>query len=259
MPLSCRASRMGPGVCEGSRARCGWVARHRPPRARASTRDASPRAGATTRAEALPYATIALVALGCAGWVLVRGDYLGAAHLVGSSSTTIAHLIAVSEGNASFIRMAIVGPLHGDWWKLFTNPARLPERALRVHHTARNRNLRLAAGAPPRAGRGAHRVLRRQRDGRACGGRALLRTDRQRRQRGRPSGCSPPGRSPTWRPRAGVTTTRVTCSARARSRRCCSCCPTRGRRRAGWRGSSGPWIGLLLGFWACDRLDPPEL
>jgi membrane associated rhomboid family serine protease len=82
----------------------------------------SSRRGDYPRGEAPPYATIALVALGCAGWVLVRGDYLGAAHLVGSSSTTIAHLIAVSEGNASFIRMAIVGPLHGDWWKLFTNP-----------------------------------------------------------------------------------------------------------------------------------------
>lgn len=81
----------------------------------------SARRGDYPRGESLPYATIALVALGCAGWVLVRGDYLGAAHLVGSSPAAIAHLIAVSEGNASFIRMAIVGQLHGDWWKLFTS------------------------------------------------------------------------------------------------------------------------------------------
>jgi hypothetical protein len=81
----------------------------------------SPHRGDYPRGESPPYATIALVVLGCAGWVLVRGDYLGAAHLVGSSPAAIAHLIAVSEGNASFIRMAIVGPLHGDWWKLFTS------------------------------------------------------------------------------------------------------------------------------------------
>lgn len=72
--------------------------------------------------ESPPYATIALVALGCAGWVLVRGDYLRAVHLVGSSPAAIAHLVLVSQGNASFIRTAIVGPLHGDWWKLLTSP-----------------------------------------------------------------------------------------------------------------------------------------
>jgi membrane associated rhomboid family serine protease len=44
-----------------------------------------------------PYTTIALVALGCAGWVLVRGGYV------------------------HFYQLAIVGPLHGDWWKLLTS------------------------------------------------------------------------------------------------------------------------------------------
>jgi Rhomboid family len=50
------------------------------------------------RAQALPYATIALVAAGCAGWVAVRGGYVG------------------------FFKLAIVGPLHGGWWKLLSNP-----------------------------------------------------------------------------------------------------------------------------------------
>ncbi len=46
----------------------------------------------------LPYATIALVVAGCAGWVAVRGGYVG------------------------FFKLAIVGPLNGDWWKLFSSP-----------------------------------------------------------------------------------------------------------------------------------------
>jgi membrane associated rhomboid family serine protease len=60
-----------------------------------------------------PYATIALVALGCAGWVLVRGGYLG--------SIQIAGLGSVSGPYGSFFQLAIGGPLHGDWWKLFTS------------------------------------------------------------------------------------------------------------------------------------------
>jgi membrane associated rhomboid family serine protease len=60
-----------------------------------------------------PYATIALVALGCAGWVLVRGGYLGTIH--------IAVLGYVSGQYVSFFKIAIGGPLHGDWWKLITS------------------------------------------------------------------------------------------------------------------------------------------
>jgi membrane associated rhomboid family serine protease len=48
------------------------------------------------RVDARPYATIALVALGCAGWILLRGGYIGVEKLV------------------------IIGPLDGDWWKLFS-------------------------------------------------------------------------------------------------------------------------------------------
>jgi membrane associated rhomboid family serine protease len=64
--------------------------------------------------ESPPYATIALVALGCAGWVLVRGGYLGAVHIAGLGS--------ISGTYVSFFKIAVGGPLQGDWWKLFTSP-----------------------------------------------------------------------------------------------------------------------------------------
>jgi membrane associated rhomboid family serine protease len=54
------------------------------------------RGGTSLRADSLPYATVALVALGCAGWVALRGGY-------------------VDVG-----RLMIIGPLDGDWWKLFS-------------------------------------------------------------------------------------------------------------------------------------------
>ncbi len=66
------------------------------------------------RVDSRPYATIALVALGCAGWVLVRGGYLGSVHIAGLGS--------VSGQYVSFFKIAIGGPLHGDWWKLLTSP-----------------------------------------------------------------------------------------------------------------------------------------
>jgi membrane associated rhomboid family serine protease len=43
-----------------------------------------------------PYATIALVAASCVIWVLLRADYVRTD------------------------RLLVVGPLHGDWWKLFS-------------------------------------------------------------------------------------------------------------------------------------------
>jgi membrane associated rhomboid family serine protease len=64
-----------------------------PARAR-RTRGAS--SATSLRLDARPYATIALVALGCVGWVLLRGGY-------------------VSVG-----KLMIIGPLDGDWWKLFS-------------------------------------------------------------------------------------------------------------------------------------------
>ncbi|MGH2853758.1 MAG: rhomboid family intramembrane serine protease [Solirubrobacteraceae bacterium] len=48
------------------------------------------------RGESLPYATAALVAGSCVAWVLTSGGYVGLGRLV------------------------VAGPLHGDWWKLFT-------------------------------------------------------------------------------------------------------------------------------------------
>ena len=51
------------------------------------------------------------------------------------------------------LKLAIVGPLHGDWWKLFTSQFAYGSGLLRVHRTGRHRDLRLAAGAAPRAAR----------------------------------------------------------------------------------------------------------
>jgi membrane associated rhomboid family serine protease len=59
-----------------------------------SRRGRSSRQADYPRADSLrPYATIALVAVGCAAWVAVRGGYV------------------------DFGRLAIIGPLNGDWWK----------------------------------------------------------------------------------------------------------------------------------------------
>jgi hypothetical protein len=44
-----------------------------------------------------PYVTIAAVAAGCGMWIAIRGGY-----------------VELSD-------VAVVGPLHGDWWKLFTS------------------------------------------------------------------------------------------------------------------------------------------
>ena len=59
-----------------------------------------------------PYATIALVALGCAGWVIVQGGLL--------NYTAVGNELAPYRQISSFLRLAIVGPLHGDWWRLLT-------------------------------------------------------------------------------------------------------------------------------------------
>jgi membrane associated rhomboid family serine protease len=56
------------------------------------------RASALARTIALrPYATIALVGAGCVVWVLLRAGFV------------------------STDRLAVIGPLHGDWWKLFSS------------------------------------------------------------------------------------------------------------------------------------------
>ncbi|MGH2834337.1 MAG: rhomboid family intramembrane serine protease [Solirubrobacteraceae bacterium] len=53
------------------------------------------------------------MALGCAGWVIVRGGLL--------NYTAVGNELAPYRQISSFLRLAIVGPLHGDWWKLFTS------------------------------------------------------------------------------------------------------------------------------------------
>jgi membrane associated rhomboid family serine protease len=60
------------------------------------SRERSVRRGVDTRAGTPPYATIGLVAISCAVWVLLRGGYVDLGKLV------------------------IIGPLGGDWWKLFS-------------------------------------------------------------------------------------------------------------------------------------------
>jgi membrane associated rhomboid family serine protease len=84
-----------------------------PSHARAHPSRSSRREG-HPRGESPPYATIALVALGCAGWVLVRGGYLGTVRIPGLGS--------VAGPYVSFFKIAIGGSLHGDWWKLLTSP-----------------------------------------------------------------------------------------------------------------------------------------
>ncbi len=91
-----RLSALRAGTRAGTRTRARALRGERSERAsrRAPRRRAYPRLDRTLR----PYATIALVALGCAGWVAVRGGYV------------------------EFAKLAIIGPLHGDWWKLLSNP-----------------------------------------------------------------------------------------------------------------------------------------
>ncbi len=55
------------------------------------------RVGTRSAVGSPPYATIALVAAGCAAWVVLRGGFL------------------------SWDKLALDGPISGDWWKLFTS------------------------------------------------------------------------------------------------------------------------------------------
>jgi hypothetical protein len=57
---------------------------------------------AGVRAEAPPYATLGLVAAACVMWVLTSGGYV------------------------LLEKVVVVGPLRGDWWKLFTYPFGYP-------------------------------------------------------------------------------------------------------------------------------------
>jgi membrane associated rhomboid family serine protease len=59
--------------------------------------------------------------LGCAGWVLVRGGYLNSLSGGLQGLARDEPLSILYDRYASFLRLAIVGPLHGDWWKLLTS------------------------------------------------------------------------------------------------------------------------------------------
>jgi len=52
---------------------------------------------ASSVSDARPYATLALVALSCAAWIAIHAE------------------------PSIYDHLAILGPLHGDWWRLFTN------------------------------------------------------------------------------------------------------------------------------------------
>jgi membrane associated rhomboid family serine protease len=69
----------------------------KPARARARTRSGGPRDHPRRWAADRPYATIALVAASCAVWVTEH-----------------------AEGSL-YLHTAVLGPLHGDWWRLFTS------------------------------------------------------------------------------------------------------------------------------------------
>jgi membrane associated rhomboid family serine protease len=57
-----------------------------------------------------PYATISVVAASSVLWVLVRAGYIGVDNTPGCTTQAC----GVRE-------LAVIGPLHGDWWKLFTS------------------------------------------------------------------------------------------------------------------------------------------
>jgi Rhomboid family/zinc-ribbon domain len=66
------------------------------PRASRSRARTARRATASRWETVRPYATISIVAIGCGLWVATRAEPLLLSHI------------------------AIIGPLHGDWWRLFT-------------------------------------------------------------------------------------------------------------------------------------------
>jgi membrane associated rhomboid family serine protease len=92
-----------PSATGPSRARSGLLGRlgarsgggEAPPRERSSTRLSSLASGGADVGR--PYATLVLVAASCVIWVLLRAGYVAGDKLV------------------------IVGPLHGDWWELFSS------------------------------------------------------------------------------------------------------------------------------------------
>ena len=99
-------------------------------------------------------------------------------------------------GRRSACKLVVVGPLHGDWWKLFTSQFVYLNGLYAFVDADRDRDLRLAAGA---AATGRSLVLalffggrRRRRAGRA---RRLPGADRHRRQRRRARAAGGVGRA----------------------------------------------------------------
>ncbi len=192
-------------------------------RAWSATHERRLRLGARAAWSARPYVTITLVALGAAGWLAWRGAWL------------------------SFGKLAVVGPLHGDWWKLLSNQfaytnglyAFVTLAAIAVFGWLLERRWGAALTLAL--------VARRGRDRRARGAGGLPAAGRRRRQRGRAgAGRGLGGAGPRGCAQRGATT-KATCWAPGRSRRRCWRSRSRSnrRRRAGWRASaaarSGCW------------------
>ena len=126
----------------------------------------------------------------------------------------------------------------------------LREHLVRAGRGHRDRGLRLAARAPPRAARGA-RPLRAVRDGRHRAGRGGRSARRWRSAAtARRSGCCARGPSRTSSRAAAARSTRATCWARRSSPRCCCSCRwrswTRARSPASRAARRGCWSAWLL-------------
>jgi len=88
------------------RARLGALLRRPSARARGRTDSSPARVGSDRWAFTRPYATISLVVLSCAAYILVHAE------------------------PAAFLKLAIIGPINGDWWKLVGSAFAYGNRAI---------------------------------------------------------------------------------------------------------------------------------
>ena len=104
-----------------------------------------------------------------------------------------------TPNRSCYEQLAIIGPLHGDWWRLLQLRVRLRERrSTRSSRSLAIAIVRLAARAPPRARRRARAVLRRRRRSARWWRCARLRLTRSSAGgNAARSRCSRPGRRPT--------------------------------------------------------------
>ena len=222
-------------------ARSGACPRVRAPPSRSPARA---RALEYLRVDSPPYATIALVAAGCAGWVLVRCGWRGPCR--------------VRHAPARLSFRSHRGPLHGDWWKLFTSQfayvnglyAFVALLAVAIFGWLLERRRGPASCSRVFLGGGGDRG--------AGGERRLLPSRSSAAATARRSRLLAAWAVPDLEDaRRGRYYEGDLLGAR-RSPRCCWRCLTRVPRRAGWRASRARCVGLVLGL-GMHRLDSPEL